>query len=140
MEMITLFSDKRRHQSLVGKLIYLTVTRLDIIFPIRIMSQFICGNLFIWRSKQHNVVAIFSGESEYRAMAHQVCELMWIQNLLQELGFSLKKPMIMYCDNQIAIHNASNSMFHGRTKHMEVDYHFIKEIVMRKKVITPYNR
>nr|CAN63559.1 hypothetical protein VITISV_033294 [Vitis vinifera] len=47
----------------------------------------------------------------------------------KELGFSLEKPMIMYCDNQIAIHSASNSMFHGRTKHMEVDYHFIREIV-----------
>ena len=46
----------------------------------------------------------------------------------------------MYCDNQIAIHSASYSMFHGRTKHMEVDYHFIREIVMRKKVITPYNK
>ena len=78
MEMIILFSDKRRYQSLVGKLIYLTVTRLDITFPIRIVSQFICGYLFIWRCKKHNVVPRFSGESKYRAMAHPVCELMWI--------------------------------------------------------------
>ena len=78
MEMITLFSNKRRYQSLVGKLIYLIVTRLDITFPIRIVSQFICGNLFLWRCKKHNVVPRFSGESEYKAMAHPVCELMWI--------------------------------------------------------------
>lgn len=63
---------------------------------------------------------------------------MWIHKLLQELGFSLEKPMIMCYDNQVAIHIVTNLMFHERTKHIEVDSHFIREIVMSKKVITSY--
>ena len=54
-------------------------------------------------------------------MAHISCELMWIKQLLEELKFVLKVPMSMHCDNQAAIHIASNHVFYEQTKHIEVD-------------------
>ena len=71
-------------------------------------------------------------------MAHTACELMWIKNLMTELGFQVKKPMVMFCDNQAATYIASNPMFHERTKHIEVDCHFIHEVVLKGEVVTPY--
>ena len=71
-------------------------------------------------------------------MTHTTCELMWIKNLMTELGFQVKKLMVMFCDNQAATYIASNPMFHERTKHIEVDCHFIHEVVLKGEVVTPY--
>ncbi|CAL2249943.1 unnamed protein product [Prunus armeniaca] len=60
-------------------------------------------------------------------MAHGVCELLWIRNLLGELGFKPKHAMQLNCDNKAAIDIAHNPVQHDRTKHVEVDRHFIKE-------------
>lgn len=57
-------------------------------------------------------------------MAKTACELIWLTSLASELGFSVKEPMKMLCDNQAAVCIASNPMFHERTKHIEVDCHF----------------
>ena len=62
-------------------------------------------------------------------MAHTVCELMWIRSILIEIGFPYE-PMSMYCVNQTAIYIASNPVFHEKTKHIEVDYHFIKNAML----------
>ena len=79
--------------------------------------------MITWRSKKQTVVARSSVEAEYRAMAHTLCELMWIKHLLEELRFVVKLPMTMHCDNQATIYIASNPVFHERTKHIEVDCH-----------------
>ena len=71
-------------------------------------------------------------------MAHTACELMWIKNLMTELGFQVKKLMVMFCDNQAATYIASNPMFHEHTKHIEVDCHFIREVVLKGEVVTAY--
>ena len=60
-------------------------------------------------------------------MAQGVCELLWIRNLLEELGFKPKHAMQLNCDNKAAIDIAHNPVQHDRTKHVEVDRHFIKE-------------
>ena len=99
---------------------------------------FVGGNLVTWRSKKQNVVAKSSAEVEYRAMTHTACELMWIKNLMTELGFQVKEPMVMFCDNQAATYIASNPMFHAHTKHIGVDCHFIREVVLKGEVVTPY--
>ena len=87
---------------------------------------FVGGNLVTWRSKKQNVVSRSSAEAEYRGMAHGVCELLWIRRLLTELGFKPEKPMELHCDNKSAIDIAHNPVQHDRTKHVEVDRHFIK--------------
>ena len=60
-------------------------------------------------------------------MAHSICEGMWLQRLLGELKIPAEKTMEMSCDNQAAISIAKNPVHHDRTKHVEIDRHFIKE-------------
>ena len=57
---------------------------------------------------------------------------MWIQGLLQELGVYLRRAPTLWCDNLGATHLSVNPIFHARTKHIEVDYHFVRERVARK--------
>ena len=87
----------------------------------------IWGNVITWRSKKQIVVARSSAEAEYRAMAHGVCEAIWIKRLLEELKIEYEAPIQLYCDNQSTISIAHNPIHHDRTKHVEVDRHFIKE-------------
>ena len=68
-----------------------------------------------------------SAEAEFRAMTLATCELIWLKQLLQELRFGTDGQMTHVCDNQAALHIASNPVFHERNKHIEVDCHFIRE-------------
>ncbi|CAL8990567.1 unnamed protein product [Prunus brigantina] len=99
---------------------------------------FVGGNLVTWRSKKQNVVSRSSAEAEYRGMAHGICELLWIRRLLTELGFKPGKPMELHCDNKSAIDIAHNPVQHDRTKHVEVDRHFIKEKIEKKIIHLPF--
>ncbi|KAL6974688.1 Beta-galactosidase 8 [Sarracenia purpurea var. burkii] len=100
--------------------------------------SFLGGNLITWRSKKQTVVARSSAEAEYRAMAHGVCELLWLQTFLLDLGLLDSGPMRLYCDNKAAINIAHNPVQHDRTKHIEVDRHFIKEKLNNGSICMPY--
>ena len=76
-----------------------------------------------WKTKKQKVVSCSSAEAEYRAMRKLNSELTWLRSLLGELGMEQTNPSTMHCDNQAAIHIASNSVFHERTKHIEIDCH-----------------
>ena len=60
-------------------------------------------------------------------MAHGVCEVLWLKIILMELGLFQARPLMMYCDNKAALDIAHNPVQHCRTKHIEIDRHFIKE-------------
>jgi hypothetical protein len=84
------------------------------------------GNLVTWRSKKQKVVALSSAEAEFRGMAKGLCELLWLRRLLSEIGFAPNSEMNLYCDNKAAIEISQNPIQHDRTKHIEIDRHFIK--------------
>ena len=71
-------------------------------------------------------------------MAHGVCEILWLKILLKELGFDSKDSVRFYCDNKAAISIAHNPVQHDRTKHVEIDRHFIKEKLREGTICTPY--
>ena len=79
---------------------------------------FIGGNLIFWKSKKHEAVISYSVKVGYRAMVLATCELIWLKHLLQELRFGKDEQMKLVCDNQVALHIASNSIFHEMTKHI----------------------
>ena len=99
---------------------------------------FVGGNLVSWKSKKQNVVSRSSAESEYRAMAQSVCEVIWIYQLLTEVGLKTSVPAKLWCDNQAALHIASNPVFHERTKHIEIDCHFVREKIQQGLISTGY--
>ncbi|KAD4584722.1 hypothetical protein E3N88_22323 [Mikania micrantha] len=88
-----------------------------------------------WKSKKQSVVSRSSAEAEYRAMAATVSEILWFRWLLTELDAPQKDPTTLFCDNEAARHIANNPVFHERTKHVEMDCHFVRERVESKEIL-----
>ena len=99
---------------------------------------FVGGNLVTWRSKKQNVVARSSAEAEFRAVAQGICEVLWLKRLLEELKVINHLPIKVFYDNKAAIVIAHNPVLHDRTKHVEVDKHFIKEKLEVGLICMPY--
>lgn len=194
-----LLQNPHPYQRLLGKLIYLTVTRPDITFYVHVLSQFmqspttshmqaamrvlryLAGNPgqgillasssavqvhaycdsdwascpvtrrsttgfcillgsspISWKSKKQTVVSRSSAEAEYRAIALTTCEITWISALLHDMGVDNLPPTILKCDNQAAIAIAANPVHHERTKHIEVDCHFIRDKIASGSIVTQH--
>ena len=99
---------------------------------------FVSGNLVTWRSKKQGVVARSSAKAEFRAAALGICEVLWIKRLLEDLKIQVPQPLKLYCDNKSAIAIAHNPVLHDRTKHVEIDKHFIKEKLENGQICMPY--
>ena len=82
---------------------------------------------FSWRTKKQTVVSRSSTEVEYHVMASTTCELVWLKTLLSDLMVLHPKHIILYCDNQVALHIRLNPIFHERTKHIKIDCHYVRE-------------
>ncbi|CAN1770862.1 Retrovirus-related Pol polyprotein from transposon TNT 1-94 [Linum perenne] len=100
--------------------------------------SYVWGNLVTWRSKKQNVVARSSAEAEYRAIALGICEGIWLKRILHELKIGADDPIQLLSDSQSAISIVKNPVHHDRTKHVEVDRHFITDNVTRKMVQVGY--
>ncbi|CAL5417495.1 unnamed protein product [Camellia sinensis] len=86
------------------------------------------GGAVSWQSKLQKCVALSTTEAEYIAAAEAGKEMLWLKRFLQELGLKQEK-FTVHCDSQSAIDLSKNSMYHSRTKHIDVRYHWIREVM-----------
>ena len=87
-----------------------------------------------WKTKKQQTMSRSSTEAEYRSMTATVCELKWLKGLLDFLDSAHIVPMRLFCDNQYALHIAANLVYHERTKHIEVDCHFICDEIQNETI------
>ncbi|XP_071740973.1 uncharacterized mitochondrial protein AtMg00810-like [Rutidosis leptorrhynchoides] len=92
-------------------------------------SIFLGGNLVSWSAKKQPSVARSSCESKYLALANTAAEIVWITHLLKELHVIPPTRPTILCDNKSAIFLSQNLVSHKRSKHIDIDYHFVRELV-----------
>jgi hypothetical protein len=180
-----LVEDTTMYRRIMGSLIYMTITRLDLSYAVGVVSQFMqtprkphldavrhilryikhtlqCGIFYeaksqlqvhrytdadwannvsdrrstsgfmfsfgsgvvSWNSKKQPTVALSSTKAKYKGATIATCEIVWLQKLLLDLGQSMDAPFVIYCDNINNILLANNLVYHARTKHIDVHYHF----------------
>ncbi|GJR20593.1 ribonuclease H-like domain-containing protein [Tanacetum coccineum] len=95
---------------------------------------FLGDNLLSWSAKRQVTLSRSSAEAEYRGVANVVAETAWIRNLLLELHTPLFTATLVYCDNVSAVYLSTNPVQHQRTKHIEIDIHFVREYVASGQV------
>ena len=89
--------------------------------------MFFGDSLISWKSKKQPIVSRSSAKAEYRALATTSCELQWLVYLLNDFHIHHSKPSLLYTDSKPAFEIASNPVHHERTKHIQLDYHLIRE-------------
>ncbi|PWA99952.1 ribonuclease H-like domain-containing protein [Artemisia annua] len=95
---------------------------------------FLGNNLLSWSSKRQPTLSRSSAEAEYHGVANAVAETCWLRNLLRELHTPLSSATLVYCDNVSAVYLSCNPVQHQRTKHIEIDIHFVRDLVATGQV------
>ncbi|GKA32283.1 putative RNA-directed DNA polymerase [Tanacetum coccineum] len=137
----TAFSNPVKYLQVVGSLQYVTLSRPDIAFAVNKagvsddrrskggFAIYLGSNLISWTASKQRTISCSSTEAEYKAFADTVAELTWLQALLNELEIYSSSTPILWCNNLGATYLSANPIFHARTKHVEIDYHFVREKV-----------
>ncbi|KAE8676041.1 hypothetical protein F3Y22_tig00111634pilonHSYRG00007 [Hibiscus syriacus] len=92
------------------------------------------SGIISWCSKRQPTVSLSTTEAEYRAAAMAAQESTWLIQLMNNLHQPVDYAIPLYCDNQSTIRLAENPVFHARTKHVEVHYHFVREKVLQEEI------
>ncbi|GJV35056.1 ribonuclease H-like domain-containing protein [Tanacetum coccineum] len=99
---------------------------------------FLGDNLLTWSVKRQHTLSRSSAKAEYRGVANIVAETAWLSNLLRELHSPLSTTTLVYCDNVSAVYISANPVQHQRTKHIEIDIHFVRDMVTAGQVRVLY--
>jgi hypothetical protein len=97
-------------------------------------AVFLGSNLISWTARKQATVSRSSTEAEYKALANATAEMVWVQKLLTELRIPHPPKTRLWCDNLGATYLSANPVFHARTKHIEIDFHFVHERVARRQL------
>ncbi|GKC78869.1 ribonuclease H-like domain-containing protein [Tanacetum coccineum] len=121
-------SDPMLYRSLASALQYLTFTRPDISYAVQHVF------LYMHNPREPHLVALkriscYVREAEYKGVANMVIETAWVRNILCELHAPLFTATLVYCDNVSAVYLSTNPVQHQRTKHIEIDIHFVRDFV-----------
>jgi hypothetical protein len=92
------------------------------------------GGLIAWTSKKQGTIALSTLEAEYAAISHAVRHILWHNMLMEELGFEAPRPFKLNSDNRGAIALSRDPQFHGRSKHIDIRHHFIRDHVERGNI------
>ncbi|XP_074377786.1 secreted RxLR effector protein 161-like [Apium graveolens] len=108
-------------------------------------SKSTSGNIFFfgssaitWMSKKQQVVALSTEEAEYISLSLASCQVIWITWVLKDLKHATKESLIIFCDSKSAIALTENPVFHGKSKHIRIKYHFIRDLVKKGEVVIKY--
>ena len=98
------------------------------------LTVFMSGNLIIWGSQKQTSVALSSSEAEYISLSEAGKSLMHLISLTREI-FPVKIPITVYCDNQGAIFISKNAISNKKSKHIDIRYHYVRELIQEKKLL-----
>jgi len=91
-----------------------------------------------WSSKKQDTVALSSSEAEYMAATSSACQATWLRKILANFGQNQIGATDIHCDNKSAIAMSRNPAFHSRTKHIDIRYHFIQDLIMKGEIQLKY--
>ena len=91
-------------------------------------------NAISWSCKKQSTVARSSTEAEYHTIGSTATELLWLQQVLQELGITIQQPSTIFSDNIGAMCLCANPVFHSRMRHLAIDYHFVRDLVVKNQL------
>nr|GEY50814.1 retrovirus-related Pol polyprotein from transposon TNT 1-94 [Tanacetum cinerariifolium] len=127
--------DPTHYRGMVGTLMHLTPSRPNLIYDVFMCAryQMLGDRLVSWSSKRQKSTAISSTKAEYIALSGCYAQILWMRSQLIDYGLGFNK-IPMYCDNKSAIALCYNNVQHSRSKHIDIQYHFIKELVENRVV------
>ncbi|XP_019189150.1 PREDICTED: uncharacterized protein LOC109183501 [Ipomoea nil] len=101
-------------------------------------AVYLGSNLVSWTCRKQRTVARSSSDAEYKALVDVSTEVTWLVSLLWEIGLPPMSPPKLWCDNMGATYLCTNPVFHVRTKHVEIDYHFVHDKVSKKDLLVHF--
>ena len=119
-------------------LIGLTTKMIEKVQVATIVSLALSPNLISRSYTKQKVVSHSSVEFEYRGLANVASELLWIETFLIELHILFFTPPVLFCDTLSATHLAAHPILNAHTKHIEIDYHFIRDCVLHKPLLVKF--
>ena len=90
-----------------------------------------------WGSKKQNCITLSTMEAEYVACSSAIQKEVWLKRFLQDIGVvkTAFEPVTLYCDSMAAFAYAKDSKYHGKTKHIQIRYHFVRDMIMQNEVV-----